>query len=123
MRKPFLTLHSAIRQQRPVRGRKEDLRAFWQIKSKQKRCIMLQDILDLMGDRLLDNSSRGAFDGSFKAGSQEIATTCQADALKSSLCSFILNGKSMSSCLLHMNDSWRSQETTRVTWQHIHFTV
>ena len=26
----------------------------------------LQDILDLMGDRLLDNSSRGAFDGSFK---------------------------------------------------------
>mmetsp|Transcript_181386 Transcript_181386/g.575752 ORF Transcript_181386/g.575752 Transcript_181386/m.575752 type:complete len:136 (+) Transcript_181386:268-675(+) len=25
-----------------------------------------EDILDLMGDRLLDNSSRGAFDGSFK---------------------------------------------------------
>lgn len=28
--------------------------------------LRLQDILDLMGDRLLDNSSRGAFDGSYK---------------------------------------------------------
>lgn len=68
---------------------------------------MLQDILDLMGDRLLDNSSRGAFDGSFKAGSQEFIAACLAAV------------KFIQLCFFRMNDS-RSQGTTRVTWQHVY---
>eukprot|EP00435_Cladocopium_sp_Y103_P030871 s686_g7.t1 len=41
----------------------------WVVKSVNGRDVSqmdFEDILDLMGDRLLDNSSRGAFDGSFK---------------------------------------------------------
>lgn len=41
----------------------------WVVKSVNGRDVTqmdFDDILDLMGDRLLDNSSRGAFDGSFK---------------------------------------------------------
>jgi len=41
----------------------------WVVKSVNGQDVsqmQYEDILDLMGDRLLDNSSRGAFDGSFK---------------------------------------------------------
>lgn len=41
----------------------------WVVKSVNGRDVSnmdFEDILDLMGDRLLDNSSRGAFDGSYK---------------------------------------------------------
>ena len=39
----------------------------------------VQDILDLMGDRLLDNSSRGAFDGSFKVTGDNKGNSVLAD--------------------------------------------
>lgn len=48
---------------------KKGVRSGWIVKSingKDVTTMDFDDILDIMGDRLLDNSSRGAFDGSFK---------------------------------------------------------
>lgn len=48
---------------------KKGVRNGWVLKSVNGQDVTMMDfddILDLMGDRLLDNSSRGAFDGSFK---------------------------------------------------------
>lgn len=48
---------------------KKGVQSGWVVKSVGGQDVTqmdFDDILDLMGDRLLDNSSRGAFDGSFK---------------------------------------------------------